>query len=32
MLQSFYALLSARWSALNYGASYMAHINKQKVF
>ena len=28
MLQSFYALLSARWSASNFGASYMAHINK----
>ena len=29
MHQSFYALLSAWWSASNYGASYMAHINKK---
>ena len=29
MLQSFYVLLSARWSASSYGASYMAYITNK---
>ena len=31
MLQSFYTLLSARWSASNYGASYVYGAHKQII-